>query len=355
MRQTGEPRRGARIAASFWVGIEGIDSQPSLRQGNLSASGMYFETVSEVGPSGSVQFLHLESEDRRVIVQVLARIIRVTNIDDLVHGRSIGLALEFMPATQEGRKSLERLVRHVVECGLRQEGVVDHAFDVQLSGEHQTDRTTLQHLSVQKLVLETDWRAQVGDQLQFQISGSASRGGTLPLDGLVTAVNPAEEGYRVEVRVTGLSQPRGEAQPQNLSVFTELIAHSSDDFELPAPEHLSGVLSRIKPPTLLGLMELERFSGELRFSNEQRQEVCLYVRDGRPVDALGDPKLGSSPRELIAAMMSWTEGQFNFSLESVEREDRLGTSMTSLVLDLAREEDEASQEIDMRPEGGDFF
>lgn len=355
VRDTGEPRRGARIAASFWIGIEGVDARPTLRQGNVSASGMYFETPSKVGPSGSVQFLHIESEDRRVIVQVLARIIRVSLIDDVVHGSSVGLAIEFMPSSAEGRNNLQRLVRHVVEHGLRREENIDHAFQVQLSGAHQSERTTLQHLNVQRLVLETDWRASVGDQLQFQIRGTGEGHSSVPLVGQVTAVDPVDKGYRVEVRVTGTQLAPPSADPDRVQAFTDLVSEAADDFALPAPEHLSGLLSRIKPPALMGLMEMERLSGELRFSNEREQEVYLYVRDGRPVDATGDSSVGRSPRELIAALLGWTDGHFHFALDAIDREDTLATTMTSLLLDLAREHDEARNGIDNPADDGDFF
>lgn len=316
---------------------------------------MYFETLSAVGPAGSVQFLHVESEDRRVIVQVLARIIRVSMIDDLANGQSVGMAVEFMPSSAEGRSNLERLVRHVIENGLRKEELIDHSFQVQVAGAHQSERTTLQKLNVQKLVLETDWQAAIGDHLQLQIAASPAYGGSLPLDGIVDSVEPVDAGFRVEVRVTGVRVPAEIAKPNTIHVFTDLVAQSVEDFALPSPEHLSGLLSRIKPPTLLGLMEMERLSGELRFINESQQEICLYVRDGRPLDAEGDASLGSTPRELLAALFSWPEGQFNFSLGAVTRDDKLDASMTSLILDLAKEEDEATQGIIPPSDGEDFF
>src|SRR5690606_23136127 len=105
-----------------------------------------------------------------------------------------------------------------------------------------------------------------------------------------------------EVRVTGTQVLPPSTEPDRVQVFTDFISETTEDFTLPAPEHLSGLLSRIKPPALMGLMEMERLSGELRFSNERQQEVCVYVREGRPVDAEGDSSLGRTPRELIAAL-----------------------------------------------------
>ncbi len=361
-----EPRRGARIAASFWVGIEGIDDRPTLRQGNLSATGMYFETPVSIGPAGSVQFLHVESEDHRVVVQVLARIIRTSMISDITRGESVGLAMEFMPSSSEGRSSLGRLVRHVVELGLRHESSVDHQFDVDVSGPHRGDRTSLQHLSVQKLTLETDWRANVGDPILLQIRSPHEGAQSFPLQGQVTSVNPAEEGYRVEVRITGLSDVVDERTVPNAAIdrgdldkevgmFTDLVSAPVDDFSLPAPQHLSGQLSRIKLPTILGLMEMERLSGELRFNAHGRSELVLYLDRGRPIDLVDTSGGSATPRQLLAQLMGWSEGEFHFVVEESVREDRFGTSMTSVILDLARAEDEATQEIDFDESKGDFF
>ncbi|MCP4444658.1 MAG: DUF4388 domain-containing protein [Myxococcales bacterium] len=337
-----------------------------MRQGNLSATGMYFETLESIGPAGSVQFLHIESEDHRVVVQVLARIIRTSAISDIIDGEKVGLAMEFMPSSSRGRTSLERLVRHVVELGLRHKTSVDHHFDVDVSGSRQGDRTSLQHLSVQKLTLETDWRANVGDPMVLQIRSPHEGTQSFPLLGQVTSVDPAEEGYRVEVRITGLSAAAVEETVPNatmgsleldeeVDMLTDLLTHPMEDFALPAPEHLSGMLSRIKLPTILGLMEMERMSGELRFNAYGQNELVLYIADGRPVDLVDVKSEGTSPRELLGRLMGWSDGEFHFFVEEVKREDRFGTSMTSLVLDLARAEDEAAHDTDITESETDFF
>lgn len=342
MTGTREPRRGARIAASFWVGIEGVDRRPVVRQGNLSASGMYFEIATAAGPAGSVQFLHIESEDHRVVVQVLARIIRATEIDDVVTGKRVGLAVEFMPTSQDGRRNLERLVRHVVELGLRQEEAVEHGFDVEVV-EHPTERTTLQRLSVQRLVLETDWQARVGDQLQFQINAARSPGGQVPLDGQVTGVSTLEEGYRVEIRITGIGQQRDDMIESEVQAFADIISRPVDDFVLPERGDLSGLLSRIKLPTLLGLLEMEALSGELSFTTADHDDVVLFLSEGQLVDG-ARAEQQAPVRELLSSLMKRAEAEFHFVVGPMERQNLVGRSMTSLILDLAREEDESTRE-----------
>jgi len=362
-----EPRRGARISANVWIGVEGIDSHPTLRQGNLSATGIYFETSQSVGPAGSVQFLHIESEDHRVVVQVLARIIRTSAISDIISGESVGLAMEFLPSSSDGRQGLERLVRHVVELGLRHQTQVDHRFDADIRGVHTSDRTSVQRLSVQRLTLETDWRASVGDPIELQIHSPSGGAQSFPLQGQVTAVNPAEEGFRVDVRITGHSdaaRDRGvsgstrlgtDTGENEVNFFTDLITEPVEDFSLPAPEHLSGLLSRIRLPTILGLMEMERMSGELRFLGEANRELVLYLKTGRPVDLVNLTGVPESPKQLLAELMRWPEGTFNFVVEEVDRQDNFGTTITSLILDLAREEDEATHEVEITEPGTDFF
>jgi hypothetical protein len=344
-----EARRGARIAASFWVGVEGVDLRPVLRRGNISATGLYVESDHALGPTGSVQFLHLESEDHRVVVQVLARIIRVTQSDDLVHGQLVGTAIEFMPSSLEGRHHLERLVRHVVELGLAHDESVEHGFEVGVNG-HTTERTSLQRLSVQRVVLETEWQPQIGDRLRFDIRAQSANE-AVPLEGQVTAVDPTEYGFRVAVRITGLASTRADTEPELVDpAVTGLIAGPFDDFVLPPRDSLAGELRRIKLPTLLGLFEMERMSGELLVSRVAGDACTLFVHEGRLVDV---ERAGASApaRELLAEILEWDEGEFHFTVEDVQRDDRVGASITSLLLDLAREADEAS--ADRPVEDGD--
>jgi hypothetical protein len=64
------------------------------------------------------------------------------------------------------------------------------------------------------------------------------------------------------------------------------------------------------------------------------------VNEGRLVDVTPVPE-GSSPRAELSRLLAWTEGAFEFFVQPVQRPNRIGVGTTALLLDLAREEDEA--------------
>jgi hypothetical protein len=105
--------------------------------------------------------------------------------------------------------------------------------------------------------------------------------------------------------------------------------------------HLSGRLSQIPMPSALWLLDNENLTGvlELRRSGE---EIFLYLSDGRVIDA-ESPDTERTPRAHLSVLMSWDDGEFQFRVESVEREDRLGVPTQALLLDLAVEADEAGR------------
>jgi hypothetical protein len=351
-----------RVSANYWIGIEGVDARPTVRRGNLSPSGIYFETSGLVGPGGamelllpvgSMQYLHLESEDRKVVLQVLTRIIRVNDIDDLVHGRSLGLAVEFMPATQVGRQNIARLVRHVVELGIQQDETASDSIAGVHMGEvldrEPIDRTILPPLGVHKLTLETEWKANVGDPVEVKMSRPERVAGRAPLSsrlaGQVTNVNPIADSYRVEIRVTDVAHALSHVEPQT---FADVISDDDQDFSLPDKDHFSGLLSRIQLPTLLGLLEMEQMTGVLRFTSEgesDKEEISLFIREGRLLDASSNQRGARTIRELLAGLMKWPEGVFQFVVEALDRDDKVGSSMTELILDLAAEADAAGRPL----------
>ncbi len=353
------PRRGVRISANFWIGIEGIDPRPELRRGNLSGTGVYFEdsqlmgprgTMDYLVPPGSMQFLHLESEDHKVVVQVMARIIRVSDIDELARGKKVGLAVEFMPATQVGRQNLARLVRHVVELGLQ-----DDQSEVEVTGvgyrgtqnSHQTesplgssDRTTLDQLDVEWLTMETTWRAKVGDPIEVFIrrpNAIAGQSALSALAGQVTSVNEIADSFRVDVRITGLAEKPVQESGEISTTFAEMISESYQDFDLPSKDHLSGLLSRIQLPTLLSMIEMEKMTGTLcvRNKDDEAEEISLVIRKGRLIDASSSMRSQHSIRQLLAQVMTWTDGEFRFEVNVIEEDDRRGSGLTELILDLA--------------------
>src|SRR5262249_9459856 len=103
-------------------------------------------------------------------------------------------------------------------------------------------------------------------------------------------------------------------------------------------QHLSGLVSRIRLPTLCSLFEMEGISGELTLRRADETAV-IYVSRGRIVDVAPLPE-GTTHRKHIGTLFAWEDGAFEFDVKHVERADMLGVGITALVLDLAREADE---------------
>ncbi|HEY2514233.1 MAG TPA: DUF4388 domain-containing protein, partial [Polyangiaceae bacterium] len=105
--------------------------------------------------------------------------------------------------------------------------------------------------------------------------------------------------------------------------------------------HLSGELSRVRLSTLCALFEMDRMSGEL-IVRRGGEEVRVYVAEGKLVDV--EPVTeAESPRARLRETLLWDEGAFAFYVQPVDRPDRIRTSTTALLLDLAREADEADE------------
>lgn len=71
-----EGRRSARFLSELWVGVHGHDETPVLRRGDLSASGIYYETDRAVGEPGAVVWLYLASPDKKRDIELMAHVVR---------------------------------------------------------------------------------------------------------------------------------------------------------------------------------------------------------------------------------------------------------------------------------------
>ena len=108
---------------------------------------------------------------------------------------------------------------------------------------------------------------------------------------------------------------------------------------------LRGSLAHIGTGSLLTIMEMERKSGVLVITSGVRTGR-VFLREGRVLDAflVG----GSDPRgaEAIYELLTWTDGQFEFSYLEVEMEDNIGSSTAHLLMEGARRIDEAARDDD---------
>jgi len=194
--------------------------------------------------------------------------------------------------------------------------------------------------------------ARSGEMLQIYFRSQLSRP---PVKGRVIEVTrPQSDGpYRLEIELVdkvserpGMRSSVGRRNGSRSSIaeavdllFRDLIAEPTPAEQV---EHLQGLLSRIQLPSLLSLFELERLSGELKL-DRKGERARIFIRDGALVD-IEIPREDRQPREALAALLGWEDGWFEFRVGSVDREDRVQTPTTALLLQLAREQDEAGQQ-----------
>ena len=182
-----EARRGARVSTSFLVAIEGLDGEPALRKGDISATGAYFETDYDVGGVGTIHWLHLVSVDYTRTLHVMAYVARTLQLMDAGGKRVGGAAFEFMPDNDDAATALRDFVRYVL--GLRHGDVphIEPRLDASMAsdaldplegdGERQRDRqappdhdATVQKLTVRSMVLETSWAIAPGERVRVDIT-----------------------------------------------------------------------------------------------------------------------------------------------------------------------------------------
>ena len=370
-----ESRRGARVATRFLVAVEGLEVAPVLRKGDISATGVYFEIDKDIGGVGTVQSLHLTSLDGSRSVRVMAHVVRTVKLAAIA-GRSVsGAAFEFMPESDEAAARVHDFVRRVLTIRKQQGGdapTIAPRLGARVGDSNSEHDATVQSLSVRSMVLETSWAIQPGEHLRVDIvaPGMTRR---LRLDGLAVRVVPkqgAPSRYDIEVAVQqetrrpiradssmamealdqkkieeltqpGVPPPAGDDEVTRVldDLLAALILPPEDEQPRNRRTHLSGELSRIPLPTLCSLFEMERLTGKL-VVRKGAVETRVYFVGGRIVD-LEPLARGETRRGRVAKLLAAEEGTFEFAVEKVDRADRLHLTTTELMLDLAREADEA--------------
>lgn len=174
-------------------------------------------------------------------------------------------------------------------------------------------------------------------------------GGTSFLTG-----EPAATTVTARVRTTAVRMPSAVAAEvlslhQNVATILQLVADGGEQVmgaavpeggESSAAGHLQGDLGQLKPPSLLVFFEMERMTGVLRLSHEG-QQASLFLKHGRILDVEAPGRV-EDPVAKVGEVIGWSQGAFSFSFEPVEREDRVKTGTTGLLLEAARVADEAS-------------
>jgi DNA-binding response OmpR family regulator len=107
---------------------------------------------------------------------------------------------------------------------------------------------------------------------------------------------------------------------------------------------LKGDLSQIGLSSLLVLIELERKTGLLTVHNDDGQAGQILVRDGRVVHARIANREQPVDAEAVYLLLTWSVGEFELAACVVEGPDRVGVSTTTLLLEGARQLDEARRD-----------
>jgi hypothetical protein len=338
-------RRAPRVVSDLLVHVAGVDDHPVQRRCDVSLTGIFFELDRQVGGAGSVQWMRLATLDRRHTVEIMGRIIRTMSMDDVAQPEArFGIAFEFMPDSSARYNALQELVRAVLrDAAAREAQAAVESRDL--------PKAAVFHPRISRMHLEANWPVRSGEivQVVFRSPGTQTR---IPFEGQVTAVERtmglSSPSFLVEVELSapGVRAPGSSQSSSSISESVDLIFNvlldEAGEKKKKEPsqrkEHLVGLLSRINITSLFALFEMERVSGEMRLTHEDKK-VYIYVREGAIVDARRtDTNAGG--REALRGITSWKEGAFDFTYQDVDRADRIGTSTTALLLDLAREEDE---------------
>lgn len=336
-------RRGRdRVRASFVLRILPGESRVHVRSGDVSPTGLFVEVEHEIGEPGELKHLRLGTRDGLHIVEVDARIVRVVRSDDLLAGSRIhGVAFEMLLTDDDAREEMAALVAH-----LRRGELVDH-----------------EELPAGLCVrLETPWKLRAGERISVEVP--TEEGKRVRVDARAVDSRARKNGHYA----TRFSLERGEDEVGDRDVSGIRLALAQR-----APE-LSGELGALSLPTLLVLLSMEQLSGVLRlcadeavrhyareapdesrgFGDDARHasresaSIRVFLRQGHVVDVEGPTDTEGrnvSPRALLARAVEWTSGSFSFGRRDVSREDRLRTSTTALLIDLAREHDENRREV----------
>jgi hypothetical protein len=380
-----ERRRSPRCWTKLWLAIDGVDAELRTRVGDISATGIFFEYDRFVGEAGTVQWLYLSSADRIVSLQIMASVVR--------SAVPAGVAFEFMPESDEAVAQLRDFLHYVFALA------ADHVL------AHDA-RVAAKSAGIRSIVLDCAWDLPVGAPLRVAlIARDVAR--TTRVEGRVvrntSVINDGEPLHRLEVAVQReiegpirrfsaqsmvavtlkerVEGPTRRFTPAHGLPFAKDIAASSGDTQRETDQreddavvndaltgligtlldlrsqpraeprgHLAGELERIRLPTLLSLFDMDKMTGELAIEHDGAPACTIYFREGRIVDlvtaspaAVGGDRPRLPVRQELTRILAWDSGRFSFTLTPVERADRVGMSTMALLLDLAREADEAAR------------
>jgi hypothetical protein len=334
-----ERRRGMRFDCELMICLVGVDSGFKRRRGDISQSGVFFESSKGEGGTGSVQRIEIETLDRVHRVTTLACLVRAVTVDDFWLGSKVrGVAYEFLIDDEATSKAVDQLVRHVADQTPDADGRAapgGHLADEDLASAVEK---ALRHSTV---VLETGWPVEEGAVVRLCVDSAS--GDTQRLQGVVEHSLRAGDPplYRSEIAVHHHGPSRRPASDIHDALgvlLDESIAPAVNRPRVYGGPLLGGNISHVPLTSLFALCEWEHLTGVLIMRRED-VEATIFLRSGAPVDVESE-QLEGDQRELLKQLLRWRDGEFELHFEAVEREGQLGGEARALVLDLLKEIDE---------------
>jgi hypothetical protein len=356
-------RRAARLKSQVKLQIVGIDPDYVVVEGDISVGGVYVELPRDAGELGSVQRLRLATLQDTERITVLARIARISRVQDFWSGgASVGIAFQFM--FQETNElgadvmtiPIERswAIGEFVRCLVRDaeggEPKLDHVWAATLEGSHgESQVATVNGVSLQGTVLETEFPVPVGELIRVDIPGPGPDQ-RIPMFGRAIDSRPFEtnqrKGYRTAVSFEPAELPMRQSRLSGSSIqeaFGALLSSNGTSAVTPPShrrQHLAGDLTRISLVSVLTLCELERATGMLLL-RAPHDEVRCYLQHGRLFDLerVGLLELQSAEATL-APVLDWQIGTFELLFEPISKLDRIGKPIGAILLNIMQALDE---------------
>ena len=346
-----ERRREPRLETSLWIGIPEVEGEPELEECNISASGMLLKTPRDAGAPGAVRMLHLVTADLAASIEIMAQVVRVVEAKDENGARVLeATGFDFLPHQPE---ELETFMRQVLDGAATvptrtpTKTAPRARIDPPVEAPR-TDRAT--DLSVLGMLIDTNCAVESDAKVTVTIELPSSQE-SVQFSGRVLGSRNLEDGgdedlYSVEVGFDDFGELRN--APESSRAAENASGASERDGNITAAAArgraagiLSGNLSEIALPSLLGFFDLERASGILQLGQDG-QEAVLFVKDGSILDVEMQPPADSAENAL-ATLLEWPDGAFVFTFQSVERDNVIGKSTTALLMDCAQQSDEKSR------------
>lgn len=357
-----DQREHERVEASFRVRATALD--PNALQGeNVSRGGIFVKTVRFL-PLNAVIRLSIEMPTGGEAIPATCRIVFIRDQAAASRsGKPSGMGLEILDIADAHRPVLERLMqdrRHTAPPppAARVEGrltvvVVDDdtryreqaAEPFRRRGD--TVHTTADGLEALSICLKDPPDVILSDvqmprmdgwQLLRLVRGRPSLA-AVPVVFLTSLGGESERllGYQLGVDAY-LPKPY---EPEELLVRVhQIVRRARNARTSPAARTtLRGELEHVTVSSLLTFLEIERRSGILLLISTD--VARLFFSEGRVVRAEiegAEPPL--TPRETVMRVLDAESGQFEFTSQEVNVPDELGVSVTTLLLEHARDQDE---------------